>query len=52
MLFDEFLKLTATLKMIYGRDIAEKFFKKNIANYYDLNYDDLSVSIKQQTKVE
>jgi len=46
MRFDEFLKLTNTLKMLYGRDIAEKFFTKNIHLYYDLNSESI-ISIKK-----
>jgi hypothetical protein len=37
MQFSEFLRLTSTIKMLYGREIAEKFFTSNIEKYYDLN---------------
>jgi len=42
MQFTEFLQLTKVLKMLYGREIAEKFFAKNISLYYDLNNESLS----------
>ena len=42
MLFNEFLDLTKVLKMLYGREIAEKFFTNNIGMYYDLDNESLS----------
>lgn len=48
MPFDEFLKLVSTVKMLYGRSVAEKFFTTNIQQYYNLN----SASILSNKKVE
>lgn len=48
MLFQEFLNLTKVLKMLYGRDVAETFFKNNIDKYHDLTYSELSASVKKQ----
>lgn len=42
MPFLEFLQLVKTLKMLFGREIAEKFFTKNINMYYDLNSESLT----------
>lgn len=44
----EFLDTVKVIKMLYGRDIAETFFKKNIDNFPGLTYDDLSESINKQ----
>lgn len=46
MLFTEFLALVKVIRMLYGLQIADEFFKKNIDRYYDLSYDELSKSIK------
>lgn len=37
MPFNEFLDLVKVMKMLYGREIAEKFFAKNIQLYYNLD---------------
>lgn len=46
MQFSEFLDLVKVLKMLYGTQIAEKFFTKNISLYYDLD----SASLNKITK--
>lgn len=52
MPFTDFLKLVTVLKVLYGRDIAERFFQKNIDKYYDLKYDDISASVNKDKKVQ
>lgn len=37
MPFNEFLNLTKTIKILYGRDYACEFFEKNYKEFYDLN---------------
>lgn len=37
MPFLEFLQLTKTIKLLYGRDYACEFFEKNYKEFYDLN---------------
>lgn len=37
MPFIEFLQLTKTIKLLYGRDYACEFFEKNYKEFYDLN---------------
>lgn len=46
MLFSNFLDLIKVLKMLYGRNVAEEVFAKNIDLYYDLN----SESLKAQNQ--
>lgn len=41
MPFLEFLALVKVIKMLYGRDFAEKFFTNNISQYYNLNSESL-----------
>lgn len=41
MSFLEFLKLVATIKMLYGRDIAERVFTNNLNKYYNLDSESL-----------
>lgn len=41
MPFIEFLALVKVIKMLYGRDFAEKFFTNNISQYYNLNSESL-----------
>jgi hypothetical protein len=48
MLLKDFLDMVKVLKMLYGRDIAESFFKKNIDQFPDLLYSELSASVKKQ----
>jgi hypothetical protein len=52
MNFREFLHLVSTIKMLYGRVYASKVFEKNIDKFYNLNYNDFSVSIKEIYKKE
>lgn len=33
----EFLELVKVVKMLYGRDIAEKLFTKNINTFYNVS---------------
>lgn len=33
--FNQFLDLVKVLKMLYGRDISERFFKSNISLWID-----------------
>lgn len=33
----EFLELVKVVKMLYGRDVAEKLFTKNIETFYNVN---------------
>lgn len=35
--FIEFLELVKVIKMLYGRDIAEKFFTYNIKRWYNVD---------------
>lgn len=37
MPFDEFLHLTRTIKILYGREQARDLFMKNYRKYYNLN---------------
>lgn len=37
MTYSEFLDTCKVLKMLYGRDIAEKFFTDNIRSWYNVN---------------
>lgn len=37
MSYSEFLDTVKVLKMLFGRDVAEKFFTKNIDLFYDVN---------------
>lgn len=41
MTYDEFLNTCKILKMLYGREVAEKFLTKNIHKYYNLNSESL-----------
>ena len=47
MPFNDFLKLVIVVKSLYGRDIAEKLFTKNIDLYYNLNSESLIDTIKE-----
>lgn len=47
MSFTEFLSLVKVVRMLHGREVAIIFFKNNIAKFYQLNYDDISASIKR-----
>jgi len=51
MSFSEFLDLVKVLRMLFGRDIADQYFTKNIDLYYNLNYNANSVSIHSQTEI-
>lgn len=42
----EFLQLIKVVKMLYGRDTAEKVFTKNINMYYNL--DSTSFTLKKE----
>jgi hypothetical protein len=42
MTFLEFLQLVKVVRMLYGRDVAERFFTKNINKYYNLNSESIS----------
>lgn len=46
MTYSEFLDTTKVLKMLYGREIAEKFFTKNLSSWYNVD----SVSILNVSK--
>lgn len=37
MSFDEFLHTVRVIKMLYGREVAEKFFTKNLPLWYNLD---------------
>lgn len=37
MTYSEFLDTVKVLKMLYGRDIAEKFFTDNICSWYNVD---------------
>lgn len=37
MPFDEFLHLVRTIKILYGREVAQDLFQKNYRLYYNLN---------------
>lgn len=37
----EFLELVKVVKMLYGRDIAEKVFTKNISTFYNIDSESL-----------
>lgn len=41
MTYDEFLNTCKVLKMLYGREIAEKFLTNNIHKYYNLTNESL-----------
>jgi len=41
MTYAEFLATVKVLKMLYGRDIAEKFFTKNIIEVYNISSESL-----------
>lgn len=47
MSFMEFLELVKVIKMLYGRDLAEKVFTKNIGSYYNINSESL-FKLKEQ----
>lgn len=51
MTFTEFLQLVKVLKMLYGRNVAEMFFTKNISLYYDLDNESL-LKLKDKTSNE
>lgn len=36
MPFDEFLKLCTTIRSLYSKDCAQKVFKANVGQYYNL----------------
>lgn len=40
--YQEFLDTVKVLKMLYGRDVAEKFFTKNITEVYNITSESLS----------
>lgn len=42
MSYQEFLDTVKVLKMLYGRDVAEKFFTKNITEVYNITSESLS----------
>lgn len=46
MSFAEFLKLVQVLKMLYGREVAEKVFTNNIHKYYNLTNESLNNLMK------
>lgn len=46
MQFTEFLQLVKVIKMLYGRQFAEKFFTNNISLFYDLDSESLKLNIK------
>lgn len=48
MPFEHFLKLVSTLKMLYGNAVAQPFFEKNIDLFYNLDYNDYSVSLNKK----
>lgn len=41
MTYLEFLQTIKVLKMLFGREVAEKVFTKNINSYYNLNSENL-----------
>jgi len=41
MKYQDFLDTVKVLKMLYGREIAEKFFAKNAKLYYNLDSESL-----------
>lgn len=45
--YAEFLDTVKVLKMLYGRDVSEKFFTDNIKSYYDIDSESLS-NVKEQ----
>lgn len=47
MSFMEFLEFVKVVKMLYGRDFAEKLFTKNISSYYNISSESLS-KLKEQ----
>lgn len=49
VLFTEFLDLVKVLKMLYGRQVAEIFFTKNVGSYYDLDSESLSQIVKEKS---
>lgn len=50
MTYTEFLKTIQILKMLYGRDIAEKVFTKNIHRWYNLDSESLINLVKLEEK--
>jgi hypothetical protein len=46
MKYSDFLDTVKVLKMLYGREIAEKFFTKNASMYYNLNSESILNPIK------
>lgn len=50
MSYSEFLKTVSVMKMLYGQAIAERFFKKNIVEFPQFNYDDDSESLLKQKR--
>lgn len=52
MSFIEFCQLVKVCRMLYGLDFGQKFFEKNIDNYYGLDYASISGSIKPNDSKE
>jgi len=52
MLFSEFLDLVKVMKMLYGREIAEKFFTKNVTSFYNLDSESLNQVKKTETDTQ
>ena len=43
MTFREFLALVSCIKMLYGRNVAEKYFTKHVDEWYDLGSESLTI---------
>lgn len=50
MSYIEFLKTIQVLKMLYGRDIAEKVFTKNLGRWYNIDSESLIKLVKKDKK--
>lgn len=46
MTYIEFLKTVQVLKILYGREIAEDFFTKNITEWYNIDNASFSKNVK------
>lgn len=52
MKYSEFLDTVKVLRMLYGRHIAEQYFKKNVGQFYNLNSTDLKNLLADSDSVE
>lgn len=42
MTYEEFLKTVGVIRMLYGLTESRRFFEKNIAQFPQFNYDDVT----------